>query len=217
MCVWGGGHVFVDTRSPTATLHLILVTKRPRHIGLTGKTWHDVRHVSEEILTENFSCFLSCEYLMFDLRNSTLICLVIDNCLFSRLLYVITLCVFCSCDVFGTFSQVSYKPCFWSVRARSTMWDASAVCDSVCVWLYGNCSIFFSVMWTLLVLCHVWHGDTDELQLDLVEKDILIGQLRTQLKQLRARISEMEDDAAVDTAPLEGLLTQLGEFKVRVT
>lgn len=55
----------------------------------------------------------------------------------------------------------------------------------------------------------------DDLQLDLMEKDIVIEQLRTQLKQLRSRIAEMEEEQAVDTAPLEGLLTQLGELKVR--
>lgn len=49
-----------------------------------------------------------------------------------------------------------------------------------------------------------------------MEKDIVIEQLRTQLKQLRSRIAVMEEDQAADTAPLQGLLNQLGELKVRV-
>ncbi|CAM9716415.1 unnamed protein product [Ectocarpus sp. 4 AP-2014] len=49
--------------------------------------------------------------------------------------------------------------------------------------------------------------------LDLMEKDIVIEQLRTQLKQLRSRIAVMEEDQAADTAPLQGLLNQLGELK----
>lgn len=48
-----------------------------------------------------------------------------------------------------------------------------------------------------------------------MEKDIVIEQLHVQLKQLKARMAAMEDDQAADTAPLQGLLTQLGEFKVR--
>lgn len=57
---------------------------------------------------------------------------------------------------------------------------------------------------------------TDDVQLDLMEKDIVIEQLRTQLKQLRSRIAVMEEDQATDTAPLQELLNQLGELKVRV-
>ncbi|CAM9900942.1 unnamed protein product [Ectocarpus sp. 6 AP-2014] len=49
--------------------------------------------------------------------------------------------------------------------------------------------------------------------LDLMEKDIVIEQLRSQLKQLRSRIAVMEEDQAADTAPLQGLLNQLGELK----
>ena len=56
---------------------------------------------------------------------------------------------------------------------------------------------------------------TDGLQLDLMEKDIVIEQLRAQLKQARSRIAAMEEEQAADTAPLEGLLSQLGELKVR--
>ena len=56
---------------------------------------------------------------------------------------------------------------------------------------------------------------TDGLQLDLMEKDIVIEQLRAQLKQARSRMAAMEEEQAADTAPLEGLLCQLGELKVR--
>ncbi|CAN0536662.1 unnamed protein product, partial [Ectocarpus sp. 12 AP-2014] len=49
--------------------------------------------------------------------------------------------------------------------------------------------------------------------LELMEKDIVIEQLRTQLKQLRSRIAVMEEDQAAETAPLQGLLNQLGELK----
>lgn len=48
-----------------------------------------------------------------------------------------------------------------------------------------------------------------------MEKDIVIEQLRTQLKQLRWRMAVMEEEQAADTAPLQGLLNQLGELKVR--
>ncbi|CAM9160885.1 unnamed protein product [Hapterophycus canaliculatus] len=54
---------------------------------------------------------------------------------------------------------------------------------------------------------------TDDVQLDLMEKDIVIEQLRTQLKQLRSRMAVMEEEQAADTAPLQGLLNQLGELK----
>lgn len=55
----------------------------------------------------------------------------------------------------------------------------------------------------------------DDVQLDLMEKDIVIEQLRTQVKQLRSRIAVLEEEQAADTAPLQGLLNQLGELKVR--
>ena len=48
-----------------------------------------------------------------------------------------------------------------------------------------------------------------------MEKDIVIEQLRAQLKQSRARMVAMEEEQAADTAPLEILLSQLGELKVR--
>lgn len=48
-----------------------------------------------------------------------------------------------------------------------------------------------------------------------MEKDIVIEQLRAQLKQSRSRMAAMEEEQAADTAPLEGLLSQLGELKVR--
>lgn len=65
-----------------------------------------------------------------------------------------------------------------------------------------------------------FHGapsSTADLQLDLMEKDIVIEQLRTQLKQLRSRMAVMEEEQAADTAPLQGLLNQLGELKVRMS
>lgn len=43
----------------------------------------------------------------------------------------------------------------------------------------------------------------------------MIEQLRTQMKQLRSRIAVMEEEQAVNAAPLQGLLNQLGELKVR--
>ena len=55
---------------------------------------------------------------------------------------------------------------------------------------------------------------TDDLQLDLMEKDIVIEQLRSQLKQLRSKLAVVEEEQAADTAPLQGLLNQLGELKV---
>lgn len=57
----------------------------------------------------------------------------------------------------------------------------------------------------------------DDLQLDLMEKDIVIEQLRGQLKQLRSKLAVMEEEQAADAAPLQGLLHQLGELKVRVS
>lgn len=57
----------------------------------------------------------------------------------------------------------------------------------------------------------------DNVQLDLMEKDIVIEQLRNEVKQLRSRLAVMEEDQAVDTAPLQGLLNQLGELKVRTS
>ena len=47
-----------------------------------------------------------------------------------------------------------------------------------------------------------------------MEKDIVIEQLRSQLKQLRSKLAVMEEEQAADTAPLQGLLNQLGELKV---
>lgn len=55
----------------------------------------------------------------------------------------------------------------------------------------------------------------DDAQLDLMEKDIVIQQLRNEVKQLRQRMAVMEEDQAADMAPLQGLLNQLGELKVR--
>lgn len=49
-----------------------------------------------------------------------------------------------------------------------------------------------------------------------MEKDIVIEQLRNQLKQLRSKMAAVEEEQAADTAPLQGLLNQLGELKVRV-
>lgn len=118
---------------------------------------------------------------------------------------------------------------FWQVLVRScevVFLSISSLFHYVrlfnCSWFghvrfWFDCVIFSrSCEQPCLVLCDVWNGDTDELQLDLMEKDIVIEQLRTQLKQLRTRMSEMENEAAIDTAPLEGLLSQLGELKVRV-
>ncbi|CAM9700671.1 unnamed protein product [Scytosiphon promiscuus] len=59
----------------------------------------------------------------------------------------------------------------------------------------------------------MFEGTIDDVQLDLMEKDIVIEQLRAQLKQLRSRMAMMEEEQAADTAPLQGLLTQLGELK----
>lgn len=50
-----------------------------------------------------------------------------------------------------------------------------------------------------------------------MEKDIVIEQLRNQLKQLRSKVAVMEEEQAADTAPLQGLLSQLGELKVRAS
>lgn len=64
---------------------------------------------------------------------------------------------------------------------------------------------------------HSFLDATDDLQLDLMEKDIVIEQLRNQLKQLRSKLAVMEEEQAADTAPLQGLLNQLGELKVRAS
>eukprot|EP00903_Cladosiphon_okamuranus_P014723 g13643.t1 len=58
-----------------------------------------------------------------------------------------------------------------------------------------------------------FEGSVDDLQLDLMEKDIVIEQLRNQLKQLRSKLAVIEEEQAADTAPLQGLLNQLGELK----
>eukprot|EP00752_Nemacystus_decipiens_P010849 g9647.t1 len=58
-----------------------------------------------------------------------------------------------------------------------------------------------------------FEGSVDDLQLDLMEKDIVIEQLRGQLKQLRSQLAVLEEEQAADTAPLQGLLNQLGELK----